>query len=144
MTYRIRAVNIKANDMITVSFKRLMITFLAVNVLACTPITSQSKEQLSGYKEVGKASFYANKFQGRLTASGAIFNQNAKTAAHKKLSFGTKVKVTNLKNNKSVVVIVNDRGPFVKGRIIDLSRSAFSLIGNPDSGVIKVRIETIK
>lgn len=144
MTYRIRAVNIKANDMITVSFKRLMITFLAVNFLACTPIHSQSKEQLSGYKEVGKASFYANKFQGRLTASGAIFNQNAKTAAHKKLSFGTKVKVTNLKNNKSVVVIVNDRGPFVKGRIIDLSRSAFSLIGNPDSGVIKVRIETIK
>lgn len=144
MTYRIRAVNIKANDMMTVSFKRLMITFLAVNVLACTPIPSQSKEQLSGYKEVGKASFYANKFQGRLTASGAIFNQNAKTAAHKKLSFGTKVKVTNLKNNKSIVVIINDRGPFAKGRVIDLSRSAFSVIGDLDSGVIKVRIEAVQ
>lgn len=144
MTYRIRAVNIKANTMITLNFKRLMITFLAINVFACTPIPSQSKEQLTQYKEVGKASFYANKFHGRRTASGAIFNQNKKTAAHRKLSFGTKVKVTNLKNNKSVVVIINDRGPFVQGRIIDLSRSAFSLIGNPDSGVIKVRVEAVR
>jgi len=128
----------------TLSTKRLMMTFLAINIFACTPISSQSKDKLTGYKEVGQASFYANKFQGRRTASGAIFNQNVKTAAHKKLSFGTKVKVTNLKNNKSVVVIINDRGPFVKGRIIDLSRSAFRVIGDFDSGVIKVRIEIVR
>jgi rare lipoprotein A len=125
----------------TLSIKRLMIAFFAINILACTPVSSRSSD---GYKEVGKASFYANKFQGRLTASGAIFDQNAKTAAHKKLSFGSKVKVTNLKNNKSVVVIINDRGPFSKGRIIDLSRSAFSLIGSLGSGVIKVKIEVVK
>ncbi|MFT6925151.1 MAG: rare lipoprotein A [Psychromonas sp.] len=130
--------------MMKVSIKRLMIAFFAVNVVACTALPSQGSEQRTGYKEVGKASFYANKFQGRLTASGAVFNQNAKTAAHKKLSFGTKVKVTNLKNNKSVVVIINDRGPFAKGRIIDLSRSAFRAIGNPDSGVIKVRVEVVR
>lgn len=144
ITYRITAVNMKANNMRTLSFKRLMLTFLVINVFACTPIPSQGKEQVSRYKEVGKASFYANKFQGRRTASGAIFNQNIKTAAHKNLSFGTKVKVTNLKNNKSVVVIINDRGPFVKGRIIDLSRSAFKAIGNTDSGVIKVRVEAVR
>ncbi|PKH04457.1 septal ring lytic transglycosylase RlpA family lipoprotein [Psychromonas sp. MB-3u-54] len=127
--------------MITLGIKRLTVAVFAINIFACTAVLSESN---AGYKEVGKASFYANKFQGRLTASGAVFDQNAKTAAHKKLSFGSKVRVTNLKNNKSVVVIINDRGPFVKGRIIDLSRSAFSLIGSIDSGVIKVRIEVVK
>lgn len=128
----------------TLSIKRLTIAFFALNLFACVAVPSQGNEQLTGYKEVGKASFYANKFQGRLTASGAVFDQNAKTAAHKKLSFGTKVKVTNLKNNKSIVVIINDRGPFAKGRVIDLSRSAFSVIGDLDSGVIKVRIEAVQ
>ena len=127
-----------------VSMKRLMIVFLSLTLLACTAVSASKSEQLIGNKEVGKASFYANKFQGRQTANGEIFDQNAKTAAHKKLPFGTTVKVINLKNGKHVVVRINDRGPFVKGRIIDLSRSAFMVIGDLDSGIIKVRIEVVK
>lgn len=84
------------------------------------------------------------KYQFRKTASGERFNQFSKTAAHKTLPFGAKVKVTNIKNGKSVVVKINDRGPFVKGRIIDLTRSAFSRIGDTGSGVIHVKIEVIK
>ncbi len=84
------------------------------------------------------------KFQSRKTASGERFNQSSKTTAHKKLPFGTKVKVTNIKNGKSVIVRINDRGPFIKGRIIDLSKLAFSRIGNTDSGVINVHIEVVK
>jgi rare lipoprotein A len=98
---------------------------------------------MAGYQESGKASYYAMKYQNRKTASGERFDQWSNTAAHKKLPFGTRVRVTNIKNGKSVVVRINDRGPFVKGRIIDLSRSAFSSIGDLKSGVIKVRIEVI-
>jgi len=83
------------------------------------------------------------KYQYRKTASGETFNQLAKTAAHKKLPFGTRVKVTNTKNGRSIVVKINDRGPFVKGRIIDLSKSAFKKIGNTKLGVINVKIEVI-
>ena len=98
----------------------------------------------SGNYETGKASYYANKYQGRQTANGERFNQNARTAAHKTLSFGTWVKVTNVKNGKSVVVRINDRGPFIKGRIIDLSKSAFSAIANPRLGVINVVMEILR
>lgn len=97
----------------------------------------------TGYKEIGKASFYAMKYQSRKTASGEIFDQSAYTAAHSRLPFGTKVKVTNVQNGKSVIVRINDRGPFVKGRIIDLSRSAFSKIGNTRAGVIDVKIDIV-
>ena len=98
----------------------------------------------SGHTESGKASFYAMKFQSRKTANGERFDQAALTAAHKKLPFGTKVKVTNVENGKSVVVRINDRGPFIAGRIIDLSRSAFSVIGHLDAGVLDVRIKVIQ
>lgn len=97
-----------------------------------------------GYTESGKASFYAMKFQSRKTANGEHFNQQANTAAHKKLPFGTKVKVTNIKNGKSVIVRINDRGPFIAGRVIDLSRSAFSRIGHLDRGILDVRIRVIQ
>ena len=84
------------------------------------------------------------KFQSRKTASGELYDNTKKTAAHKKLPFGTKVKVTNIKNRKSIIVKINDRGPFVKGRIIDLSGSAFSSIAKLSAGVIKVKIEVIQ
>lgn len=84
------------------------------------------------------------KYQFRQTASGERFNQFASTAAHKTLPFGTRVKVTNVSNGKSVVVKINDRGPFITGRIIDLSRSAFSSIANLNSGVIAVTVEVIE
>lgn len=95
------------------------------------------------YVQQGKASFYANKFQGRQTASGERFNQTALTAAHKRLPFGSKVRVTNLANRKTTVVRINDRGPFVSGRIIDLSRSAFERIAHTGEGVIEVKIEVL-
>lgn len=91
----------------------------------------------------GKASFYANKFEGRTTASGAIFSQSKLTAAHKTLPFGTNVKVTNLANDKSVVVIINDRGPFVPGRIIDLSLAAAKILDFIKLGVTDVVVEIL-
>ena len=92
-------------------------------------------------QEKGKASYYANKFEGKSTASGQIYQHHLKTAAHPTLPFGTFVKVTNIRNNKTVVVIINDRGPFAKGRIIDLSKSAAREIGGIQQGIFEVEIE---
>lgn len=89
----------------------------------------------------GEASYYHNKFRGRKTASGEKFRQYKRTAAHRTLPFGTKVKVTNLRNGKTVRVTINDRGPFVDGRIIDLSRKAARKIDMLNSGVAPVKIE---
>ena len=102
--------------------------------------TSKSKSKVID----GKASYYANMFQGRKTANGQIFDQGKLTAAHRTLPFGTKVKVTNINNHKSVIVTINDRGPFIRGRIIDLSSSAFKAIGNPRTGVLNVTMEILK
>lgn len=92
------------------------------------------------YREIGVASYYAKSLHGHSTASGERYNMHAFTAAHRKLPFGTVVMVTNLKNNKSVKVKINDRGPFVKGRIIDLSTAAAKKIGLLTEGVAKVKI----
>lgn len=90
--------------------------------------------------QTGKASYYADKFNGRKTASGEKFRNSKLTAAHKTLPFGTKVKVTNVKNGKSVKVRINDRGPFVAGRIIDLSKKAAKKIDIDKVGVGTVKI----
>ncbi|MFV0304671.1 MAG: septal ring lytic transglycosylase RlpA family protein [Moheibacter sp.] len=92
----------------------------------------------------GKASWYGGKFHGKKTASGEVYNMHDMTAAHKTLPFGTKVKITNQRNGKSVVVEVNDRGPFVKSRQFDLSRAAFSEISNIDKGIISIDYKVIK
>lgn len=92
-------------------------------------------------QEKGKASYYADKFEGKSTASGQIYQHHLKTAAHPTLPFGTFVKVTNILNNKTVVVIINDRGPFAKGRIIDLSKSAAREIGGIRLGIFEVEVE---
>jgi rare lipoprotein A len=92
---------------------------------------------------IGYASYYAEKFHGKKTASGEIFDMNALTAAHRTLPFGTVCRITNLENNKSVVVRVNDRGPFVKDRILDLSKGASAAIGGIEAGIIKVRIDIL-
>ncbi|NEP50867.1 MAG: septal ring lytic transglycosylase RlpA family protein [Moorea sp. SIO3C2] len=91
----------------------------------------------------GIASWYGSAFHGRRTASGERFNQYALTAAHRSLRFGTRVKVTNLRNGRSVIVRINDRGPYVRGRIIDLSRGAARIIGLVRSGTGSVRIEIL-
>lgn len=90
--------------------------------------------------ETGMASYYADKYIGRKTSNGEKFRQNKLTAAHKTLPFGTKVKVTNLSNGQSVKVRINDRGPFIQGRIIDLSKKAAKKIDMVNSGVAKVTI----
>jgi len=121
----------------------VLLVCLALLLSGCSGLVTKSYASNRDYKKTGKASFYAMKFQSRKTASGERFDQSANTAAHKKLPFGTKVKVTNVKNGKSVIVRINDRGPFVRGRIIDLSRSAFSSIGNTSTGVIDVKIKVV-
>ena len=109
----------------------------------CCFIISLSYSQL-GYTETGWASYYSDKFHGRYTASGERYNKNALTAAHRTLAFGTKVKVTNLRNGKSVIVRINDRGPWVEGRIIDLSKEAARRLDMLAAGTVPVRIEVVE
>jgi rare lipoprotein A len=93
--------------------------------------------------ETGLASFYADKFNGRRTASGEVFYQDSLTAAHKTLPFGSRIRVTNLVNGKSVVVKVNDRGMKGTKRIVDLSNAAAREIGSVAAGIAKVRVEVL-
>lgn len=102
-----------------------------------------SNSAIAQITEIGLASFYADKFDGRTTASGEIFRQNKMTAAHRTLPFGTIVKVTNLDNNKTIEVTINDRGPFVEKRIIDLSRVAAEKLDFIKQGTASVKIEVI-
>jgi rare lipoprotein A len=91
-----------------------------------------------------KASWYGPGFHGRKTANGEVYDQNSFTAAHKSLKFGTLLKITNLKNNKSVVIRINDRGPYIHGRDLDLSKAAASELGMVRKGVAKLKVEEIK
>ena len=99
-------------------------------------------EQL--YRAEAVASYYAEKYHGRKTANGEIFNMNAMTCAHKTLPFNTVLRVTNLANGKNVQVRVNDRGPFVNGREIDLSKGAAIKLDMMTSGTARVKIEIVK
>lgn len=96
-----------------------------------------------GSEAVGFASFYGNEFHGRRTASGERYDSDALSAAHRTLPFGTRVRVTNLKNGRSVVVTITDRGPFRRGRIVDVSRRAARELGMLRAGVARVRLEVI-
>jgi rare lipoprotein A len=93
--------------------------------------------------QTGKASFYADKFEGVSTASGEKYRHNKLTGAHKTLPFGTKVRVTNLDNNQSVEVTINDRGPYVEGRVIDLSKEAAEKLGFINKGLADVKLEVV-
>ena len=128
--------------MITI-FKKVSISLIFSLFLFSCSTTQINSSNNTGYTATGIASYYAMKYQNRKTASGERFNQYSKTGAHKKLPFGTRVKVTNIKNGKSVIVRINDRGPYVRGRIIDLSRKAFKQIGDIRSGILKVKIEVV-
>ena len=101
--------------------------------------------KLTLVKKEASASYYHDKFNGRKTASGEKFSNELYTAAHRKFPFGTMLKVTNIASGNYVVVVVNDRGPFTKGREIDLSRKAYRTIAvNKNSGLMKVKIEVIE
>jgi rare lipoprotein A len=97
-----------------------------------------------GYKEEGKASYYANSYQGKKMANGQPYRKGKMIAAHKEMPFGTKVKVTNLQTGRSVKVVITDRGPFVRGRVIDLSRKAARRLNMLDAGVVPVKVKVVK
>jgi rare lipoprotein A len=119
----------------------------AAMITAClggpaTAATSKAAQQLKQIS--GSASWYGGTFHGRKTANGERYNMYGMTAAHKSLPFGTKVRVTNQKNGKAVVVRINDRGPYVGKRVIDLSKGAATAVGMIGSGVAPVKIEVLK
>ena len=104
----------------------------------------KDRTDVSKYETIfGKASYYADKFHGKKTANGEIFDMNGLTAAHKTLPFGTICRVTNLENQKQVIVKINDRGPFIEGRILDLSKGAAKALDAIQIGVIEVKIEIL-
>lgn len=109
----------------------------------CSTTSYDSDSEVSGrdYRAEGTASYYGKAHHGKRTASGERFNQNALTAAHRTLPFGTRVKVTNLANGRSVIVRINDRGPFGRGRIIDVSRKAAEQLNMLRTGTARVRLE---
>jgi rare lipoprotein A len=100
---------------------------------------------LIAYTDQGEmtASWYGPRFHGKKTANGEIYDQNSFTAAHKKYSFGTLLKITNPRNNKSVIVRINDRGPYIAGRQLDLSKGSASTLGILDRGVVRVKVEQL-
>lgn len=104
---------------------------------ACAGLDQRAPDSGS---EVGLASYYSDVHQGQETASGERFDQRALTAAHPHLPFGSRVRVTNLANGRQIVVRINDRGPFVEGRVIDLSRRAAEALDMIDAGVVRVRL----
>ncbi len=106
-------------------------------------LTGCLRNNNGGGGQVGLASWYGSEFQGRPTASGEPFDMHAKTAAHRSLPFGTRVRVTNLANGRSVVVRINDRGPWIEERIIDLSYAAARAIGMIDAGVVRVEVTVL-
>jgi rare lipoprotein A len=123
-------------------------TLLAI-ILGCltssisiAEITSSDKAKVIKVLE-GKASYYYGKWIGRKTANGEIYRRHDITAAHKTLPFNTKVRVTNQRNDKSVIVRINNRGPFIKGRILDLSLAAAQQIGMTKAGVVPVKAEVL-
>jgi len=96
------------------------------------------------FTQTGLASFYGHAHDGKVTASGERFNPTAFTAAHRTLALGTQVRVTNLENGQSVTVKITDRGPFVRGRIIDISLAAAEALGMTGKGLARVRLEALR
>lgn len=119
---------------------------LAMSVFACSggPAHKAVKTSLDAEKFTGVASWYGPGFQGRRTANGEKFNMHQMTAAHRNLPFGTQLRVTHLENGKSVTVTVNDRGPFITGRVLDLSYAAAKQIGMLGSGHAEVRARVLE
>lgn len=149
---------IKFSKILLISIFTVAVVFLGVRVSDASEYFTASENYIEpkveneinttisvDFIETGKmvASWYGPKFHGKQTANTEIYNQQAFTAAHKSLPFGTMLRVTNPNNNKSVIVRINDRGPYISGRDIDLSKGAAIAIGMIEKGVIKVEVETI-
>lgn len=113
-----------------------MVRYVFFSLIMLIPVSLYAQEP-----EYGKATYYADRFHGRPTASGELYHSDSLTAAHPAYPFGTLLRVTNMENKASVIVRINDRGPFITGRIIDLSRRAMKMLRGLDKGVIYVQIE---
>jgi rare lipoprotein A len=137
-------------------FLRLPLLFLLAGLAGCAsqpvplpappapnvpPLPTPAPQSL--FTQSGMASFYGHAHDGRITANGESFDPNAFTAAHRSLAFGTRVRVTNPENGQTVTVKVTDRGPYARGRIIDVSLAAAKALGMTDQGVIRVRLEAL-
>jgi rare lipoprotein A len=116
---------------------------ISAAIVFTTVALAQSPTKSAGPETTGMCSYYARTHNGHITAGGEKFDSNALTAAHRTFPMGTKLKVTNLSNGKSIVVKVNDRGPFVKGRSLSVTRRAAQELGFLKQGVTKVKIEPV-
>lgn len=125
-------------------FTTRKLTSVTLVVSSLTLLLAACGGSKSAFTQSGQGSYYADKFAGKRTASGAPYRPGKLTAAHNTLPFGTKIKVTNAKTGRSVKVTVNDRGPHVKGRIVDLSRKAANKIGLTEAGVAPVQLKVVK
>jgi len=123
--------------------QRLILIFIIIAFFSACK-TKEEEEEAPSYQQEGIASYYADFFQGKTTASGELFFQDSLTAAHMYLPLGTEVKVINLENDSSVTVTINDRGPYVSGRIIDLSKVAAQQLKMIDQGTTTVRVKVTK
>lgn len=134
----------------TIFLSKAIIPYFMIFLIMLGPIVSAAQGKVNYRKvapsdsAVGFASFYSNKFIGKKTANGEVFSQDKLTCAHNSLPMGTILKVTNLSNDKSVVVRVNDRLHYRNSRLVDLSRAAAKTLDFKGSGVIKVRVEVLK
>lgn len=123
--------------------RSVSIPFLLLLTLIGAAGCAGKQKVKSGGGQVGLASFYADSLAGNLTASGEPYDPSARTCAHRSHAFGTRLKVTALRSGRSIVCRVNDRGPFVRGRIIDLSRRSAKELGMVQAGVVKVRVQKL-
>ncbi len=121
-------------------FKKYILLLL-IFVISCG--SRKSSGGFSGYKSTS-VSYYADKFDGNKTASGETYRHHKMTGAHKSLSFGTRVEIVNVENDRAVIITVNDRGPIKPAREFDLSQGAFKKISNLRSGVVKVKYRIVK
>ena len=122
------------------SLNLLMIVLLSIALHSCGANSGAAR---SSYQST-TISYYANKFNGKKTASGDVYKHSKMTAAHKTLSFGTKVEIINIANSKKVQVTINDRGPLKSGRAFDLSQGAFKKIGHLNEGILKVKYKVLR
>ncbi len=120
--------------------KKLLIILMIIFIAGCSNSRRLTKQYEKNHQLRGYASWYGKEFHKKLTASGERYNIREYTAAHKTLKFGTMVEVINLENGNSVKVKINDRGPFVVGRVIDLTPKAFKKLAPLDAGVIPIKI----
>ena len=130
--------------MVTENFSRIKYTVYLSGLIILLASCTRIEYFPPGNVQTGLASWYGPGFQGKMTSSKEIYNMHDMTAAHRNLPFGTYVMVTNLNNGKSVIVRINDRGPFIKGRIIDLSYAAAKMLDTVGEGVIPVKIEVLQ